>query len=95
MSMEASESNPSFFREDDSGLLISEGKIDTPTIGDNGLIHMGSPTANGHPVDVIQELATFRREKRMGYDAAVRMGKSKLGTVLLGIRRGEIIRLYI
>lgn len=90
MFMEASESDFSFFREDDGGLLVSEGKIDTPTAVDGGMIYMGSPTANGHPVNVISEVASFRREKRMGYEAAVRMGRSKVETALLGHWRGEI-----
>ena len=90
MFMEASENDFSFFREDDGGLLVTEGKIDTPTTVDGGMIYMGSPTSNGHPVDVIPEVANFRREKKMAYEAAVRMGRPKLDTALLGHWKGKI-----
>ena len=90
MFMEASESDFSFFREDDGGLLVSEGKIDMPTMTDNGMIYMGNPTANGHPVDVISELASFRRAKRMSYEAAIRVGRSRIDIALLGHWKGEI-----
>lgn len=90
MFMEASESDFSFFREDDGGLLVSEGKIDTPTMTDGGMIYMGSPTADGHPVDVISELASFRRARRMIYEASIRVGRPKLDTALLGHWKGEI-----
>lgn len=89
MFMEASGNDFSFFREDDGGLLVSEGKIDTPTT-DGGMIYMGSPTSNGHPVSVIPELARFRRERKMAYEAAVGAGRPKLDTALLGHWRGEI-----
>jgi hypothetical protein len=90
MFMEASESDFSFFREDDGGLLVSEGKIDSPTALNDGMIHIGSPTANGHAVDVVSEVASFRREKKMFYEAAVRVGKPKVDTALLGNWKGEI-----
>jgi hypothetical protein len=90
MFMEASESDFSFFGEDDGGLLVSEGKIDGRVHVDNGMIYMGSPTVGGHPVDVISEVASFRRERRLSYEAAVRVGRPKLDIALLGHWAGEI-----
>jgi hypothetical protein len=90
MFMEATETDFSFFGEDDGGLLVSEGKIDAPAIINDGMIYMNSPAADGHLVDVISEIVSFRREKRMRYEAAVRVGTSKLDIALSGHWRGEI-----
>ena len=91
--MEASETDFSFFGEDDGGLLVSEGRIDAPRRPDDGMIVNGflcSPTGTGHSIDVVSELSGFRREKRAKYEAAVKFGRSKIESALLGHWIGEV-----
>jgi hypothetical protein len=90
MFMEASESDFSFFGEDDGGLLVSEGRIDTPIILDDGLVFMGDSTDRTRPVDVVSELATFRRARKLAHEAAIRVGKSTLDRALSGHWLGEV-----
>jgi hypothetical protein len=91
--MEASETDFSFFGEDDGGLLVSEGRIDAPRRVDDGMIVNGflcSPTETGHSLDVVSELAGFRREKRAKHEAMMRFGRSEIDSALLGHWVGEV-----
>jgi hypothetical protein len=91
--MEASETDFSFFGEDDGGLLVSEGRIDTPRRIDDGMIVNGflcSPTNTGHSMDVVSELSGFRREKRAKHEAAVKYARSQIESALLGHWIGEV-----
>ncbi|KAG0652848.1 hypothetical protein D0Z07_0603 [Hyphodiscus hymeniophilus] len=91
--MEASETDFSFFGEDDGGLLVSEGRIDAPRRVDDGMIVNGflsSPTDTGHSLDVVSELSGFRKEMRAKHEAMVQFGKSKIDSALLGHWVGEV-----
>ena len=91
--MEASETDFSFFGEDDGGLLVSEGRIDAPRRIDDGMIVNGflrTPTDTGHSMDVVSELSGFRREKRAMHEADVKYGRPKIESALLGYWIGEV-----
>ena len=91
--MEASETDFSFFGEDDGGLLVSEGRIDAPRRVDDGMIVNGfmySPTDTRNSLDVVSELSSFRREKRAKHEAMVRLGRSKIDSAFLGHWVGEV-----
>ena len=91
--MEASETDFSFFGEDDGGLLVSEGRIDAPRRIDDGMIVNGflcSPIGTGRSMDVVSELSGFRREKRAKHEAMARFGRSKIDSALLGHWVGEV-----
>ena len=93
--MEASETDFSFFGEDDGGLLVSKGRIDAPLRLDDGMIvhangSLYNPTDTGHVLDVVSELSGFRREKRAKHEAMVRFGRSRIDAALLGHWVGEV-----
>lgn len=85
--MEKSETDFTFFGEDDGDLLVSEGRIDAPIHFDEGMI---LEVDDGHLIDVVSVLASFRREKRKRFEAAMRFEGDKAETALLGHWRGEI-----
>jgi hypothetical protein len=91
--MEASETDFSFFGEDDGGLLVSEGRIDAPRRLDDGMIVNGflsSPSATTRVIDVVSELSSFRKEKKAKHEAAVKYERSRIGSTLLGHWIGEV-----
>jgi hypothetical protein len=91
--MNNSESDFSFFGEDDGGLLISEGRVDRPIMVDEGLM---LDVDDGHLIDVISELANFRKEKRRRFETfqrLIRQGCNEnlnVEIALLGHWRGEV-----
>lgn len=85
--MTQSETDFSFFSEDDGGLLVSEGRIDAPTHFDEGMM---LEVDDGHQIDVVSELANFRREKKRKFLALEKMGGDAVEKALLGHWRGEI-----
>jgi hypothetical protein len=89
MFMNASMSDFSFFGEDDGGLLVSEGRIDSPMFYDEGLIL--ERQEHGHLIDVVSELASFRREKRKRFEAMERfVTPCRIERALLGHWAGEV-----
>ncbi|CZR63204.1 uncharacterized protein PAC_13101 [Phialocephala subalpina] len=82
------ETDFSFFGEDDGGLLVSEGRIDAPMNFDDGL--MTEVADDGHLIDVVSELASFRRERKKRFEAGERFGGDEVEKALLGHWRGEI-----
>jgi Leucine-rich repeat (LRR) protein len=89
MFMNASMSDFSFFGEDDGGLLVSEGRIDSPMFYDEGLIL--EREEYGHLIDVVSELASFRREKRKRFEATERfVTPCRIERALLGHWVGEV-----
>ncbi len=84
--MEKSESDFSFFSEDDGGLLVSEGRIDSPMTFDNGMIY---EHGDGHLVDVVAELSSMRREKRAMHEANERFDRCNVETALWDIGGGR------
>ncbi|KAE8450358.1 hypothetical protein EG329_006432 [Mollisiaceae sp. DMI_Dod_QoI] len=87
MFMEQSETDFSFFGEDDGGLLVSEGRIDAPMTFDEGMM---LEVNDGHVIDVVSELASFRRERKKRFEALERFEGDKVEKALLGHWRGEI-----
>jgi hypothetical protein len=85
--MQESQSDFSFFGEDDGGLLVSEGRIDRQIAVDGGLIWEKGKT---HAVDVVGELSCFRREKKSAFECNERLGRNGVERALLGHWRGEI-----
>lgn len=65
--MNATESDFSFFGEDDGGLLVSEGRVDRPVMGYGGL--MLDAGDDGHVLDVVHKLAGYRKEKKRRFEA--------------------------
>jgi hypothetical protein len=93
MFMEASESDFTFFGEDDGDLLVSAGRIDPPMFVDSGMIvhdFLRSPIDAGQSMDVISALSIFRREIKSKYESAITFGSSSIDTSLLGHWRGEV-----
>jgi len=93
MFMEASETDFSFFGEDDGGLIVSDGRIDAPMRVDDGMIvnnFLGSPTDQRQAKDVVSELAGFRRGEKAKHEAAVEFGGCSIDTALIGHWRGEV-----
>ncbi|RDW87411.1 hypothetical protein BP5796_03105 [Coleophoma crateriformis] len=94
MFMEASEMDFTFFGEDDGGLLVSEGRLDSLRINDDGMIFHdpGSSHATelGHAIDVVAELSAFRKAKRAAYEYALKSGRSRFDMALLGHWTGEV-----
>jgi hypothetical protein len=94
MFMSATESDFSFFGEDDGGLLVFHGRVDRPVAGNEGLMY--SEADDGHLMDVIAELVNFRREKKRRFEALERFKTDGSQTdidaelALLGHWRGEI-----
>ncbi|KUJ06934.1 uncharacterized protein LY89DRAFT_661060 [Mollisia scopiformis] len=85
--MSHSETDFSFFGEDDGGLLVSEGRIDAPMNFDEGMM---LEVDDGHVLDVVSELASFRREKKRRFEALERFHGDRVQKALLGHWRGEI-----
>ena len=85
--MQASETDFSFFGEDDGGLLTSDGRIDAPLIVDDGIMTVNG---DGHMIDVVSELSGFRKEKKARHESALRFDRCKIETALLGHWRGEV-----
>jgi hypothetical protein len=90
--MNNSESDFSFFGEDDGGLLISEGRVDRPLRGEQGLI---LDSDDGRLVDCIAELVSFRRERKQRFEALGNLVDHgckhlEMDIALLGHWRGEI-----
>lgn len=93
MFMEASETGFIFFGEDDNSLLVSEGRIDSPRVVDDGMIFCetaASPVDLEHPSDVVSELSGFKRDGRAKHEKAMAMGRSRVETALLWYWRGEV-----
>jgi hypothetical protein len=89
MFMNASMSDFSFFGEDDGGLLVSEGRIDGPMFYDEGLIL--EREEYGHLIDVVSELASFRRQKRRRFEAMQRfVTPCRIERALMGHWVGEV-----
>jgi hypothetical protein len=86
--MQESQSDFSFFGEDDGGLLVSEGRIDRAITVDGGLIWESGREA--HALDVVGELSAWRREKRRAIEYGGRVGRGVVEIALLGHWRGEI-----
>jgi hypothetical protein len=86
--MQESQSDFSFFGEDDGGLLASEGRIDRAIHIDGGLIwESGRET---HALDVVGELSAWRREKKRVFECSERVRRSGVDRALLGHWRGEV-----
>jgi hypothetical protein len=86
--MQESQSDFSFFGEDDGGLLVSEGRIDRAITVDGGLIWESGREA--HTLDVVGELSAWRREKRRAFECGGRIGRGVVEIALLGHWRGDI-----
>jgi hypothetical protein len=87
MFMQASETDFSFFGEDDGGLLTSDGRIDAPLVMEDGIMIVNG---DGNMIDVVSELSGFRRERKARHEAALRFDRCKIETALLGHWRGEV-----
>lgn len=88
--MSYSSTDFSFFSEDDGGLLVSEGRIDAPMNFDEGMM-VDLDVDDGHVLDVVSELASFRREKKKRFQACERWdGGDEVEKALGGHWRGEI-----
>ncbi len=85
--MQESQSDFSFFGEDDGDLLVSEGRIDRAIAVDGGLIW---ERGGAHAVDVVGELSCFRREKKRAFEFNERLGRNGVENALLGHWRGEV-----
>jgi hypothetical protein len=85
--MQESQSDFSFFGEDDGDLLVSEGRIDRAIAVDGGLIW---ERGEARAVDVVGELSGFRREKKRAFEFNERLGRSGVENALLGHWRGEV-----
>lgn len=90
--MNNSESDFSFFGEDDGGLLVSEGRVDRPLHYDEGLM---LDVDDGHLIDTIAELASFRRQKKRRFETLERLMASgcehlEMEVAFLGHWRGEV-----
>lgn len=93
-----SESDFSFFGSDaaaDDDLLVSEGRLDRPVFCDTGL--MVDRGEEGHLMDVVGELAAFRKEKKARFGVLERVMREGYGSgqvdmeiALLGHWRGEV-----
>lgn len=81
--MNSINSDFSFFREDDGGLLVSKGRIDGPAKGED----MGG---EGREIDVVMELSSFRRAKKREFEEAKRAERWGVEEVLSGFWRGEV-----
>jgi len=92
--MAATECDFTFFGEDDGGLLVSEGRIDALIRVDDGMIVSGDGWAAGqtleYSVDVVGALAGWRRERRAIWEAAERIERCAVETVMIGHWRGEV-----
>ncbi|KAE9371739.1 RNI-like protein [Stipitochalara longipes BDJ] len=86
--MQESQSDFSFFGEDDGGLLVSEGRIDRAINVDGGLIWESGREA--HALDVVGELSAWRREKKRAFECGARVRRGAVESALLGHWRGEI-----
>jgi hypothetical protein len=85
--MQESQSDFSFFGEDDGDLLVSEGRIDRAIAVDGGMIW---ERGEARAVDVVGELSGFRREKKRAFEFNERLGRSGVENALLGHWRGEV-----
>jgi hypothetical protein len=86
--MQESQSDFSFFGEDDGGLLVGEGRIDRAIQIDGGLIWESGREA--HALDVVRELSAWRREKKRAFDCRRKIQRGVVESALLGHWRGEI-----
>jgi hypothetical protein len=86
--MQESQSDFSFFGEDDGGLLVSEGRIDRAIQIDGGLIWESGREA--HALDVVRELSAWRREKKRAFDCRRKIQRGVVESALLGHWRGQI-----
>lgn len=86
--MNSISSDFSFFSEDDGGLLVSEGRIDSPNPGrgDFGFDVGGEE----REVDVVMELSAFRRARKREFEEAGERGVWGVEQVLGGYWRGEV-----
>jgi len=89
MFIHASESDFSFFGEDDGGLLVSEGRLDGKMRVEDGLI-LEERGGGERLVDVVGELVNFRRERRKAWDQARREGLGGVEHALIGFWRGSV-----
>lgn len=87
----------SFFREDDGGLLVSEGRIDRPGSASLGIGRgvgegdgRGEGEGEGKEVDVVMELSRVRRSRKADFEMWMREGRWGVEQVLGGYWRGEV-----
>jgi len=86
--MQESQSDFSFFGEDDGGLLVSEGRIDREVAVDRGLIW---ERGEMHAINVVGELSCWRRERKRAFDYKEKFGRRDgVENALVGHWRGEI-----
>jgi hypothetical protein len=101
MFMSATEMDFTFFGDDDCGLLVTEGRIDTPCSSaafatmEKMLVPNGVGSQNGlEPplpvIDVIGEVSAFRKRTKAAFEANVRYEGSKIERALLGQWSGVI-----
>ncbi|KAH7411298.1 hypothetical protein BKA64DRAFT_741868 [Cadophora sp. MPI-SDFR-AT-0126] len=86
--MNSISSDFSFFSEDDGGLLVSEGRIDSPNPGRGEFgFDVGGEERE---VDVVMELSAFRRARKREFEGAGERGVWGVEEVLGGYWRGEV-----
>jgi Leucine-rich repeat (LRR) protein len=86
--MQESQSDFSFFGEDDGGLLVSEGRIDREIAVDGGLIW---DRGEVHAIDVVGELSCWRRERKRAFEYKERFGRRNgVESALIGHWSGEV-----
>ena len=86
--MNSISSDFSFFSEDDGGLLVSEGRIDSPNPGRGEFgFDVGGEERE---VDVVMELSAFRRARKRQFEVAGEKGVWGVEQVLGGYWRGEV-----
>ncbi|KAK0119549.1 hypothetical protein ONS95_010989 [Cadophora gregata] len=86
--MNSISSDFSFFSEDDGGLLVSEGRIDSPNPGRGEFgFDVGG---DEREVDVVMELSAFRRARKREFEEATEKGVWGIEQVLGGFWRGEV-----
>ncbi|CZT06827.1 uncharacterized protein RAG0_12464 [Rhynchosporium agropyri] len=98
--MQSIDTDFSFFGEDDGGLLVSEGRIDSPNMRTGKDVDYGSGTGEGggdegegkkeKVVDVVKELSAFRRARKNEFERAEEQGVWGVEEVLGGYWRGEV-----
>ncbi|KAL2070373.1 hypothetical protein VTL71DRAFT_13399 [Oculimacula yallundae] len=103
--MQSIDKDFSFFGEDDGGLLVSEGRIDSPNLrrgsakedfvfgsagnGDVGEANDGEGTKN-RELNVVMELSAFRKARKREFEVAEERGVWGVEEVLGGFWRGEV-----
>lgn len=88
--MNSISSDFSFFGEDDGGLLVSEGRIDSPGLGRGEFGFGFGLGVDGGEVDVVMELSAFRKARKREFESATERGVWGVEEVLGGFWRGEV-----